>query len=78
MIVPSPLVTRTHLCGDYWRPKIDGQCFSSVYLGVNMDEKEKQEIIKLARKLNPNIKIYQMKVNPNAFKLDCEIVAQPA
>ncbi|MDR2928267.1 MAG: nucleotidyl transferase AbiEii/AbiGii toxin family protein [Cytophagaceae bacterium] len=39
-----------------------------------LKEKIKEGIIKLARKLNPNIQIYQMKVNPDAFKLDfCEI-----
>ncbi|GAB6122204.1 DUF2971 domain-containing protein [Dysgonomonas termitidis] len=57
------------------RYKIGGECFSAIYLGVNIIEKDKEEIIKTGQKLNPNIRIYQMNVNPNAFKLDfCEII----
>lgn len=33
-------------------------------------KEDEEEIIKMSRKLNPNIHIYQMKVNPGAFKLD--------
>lgn len=51
-------------------PEIGGECFESIYLGVNIDKKEKGNIIKLAKELNPNIKIYQMEINTNAFKLD--------
>lgn len=55
--------------------KIGGECFSAIYLGVNISGKDKEEIIKTGQKLNPNIRIYQMNVNPNAFKLDfCEII----
>ena len=35
-----------------------------------MSDEEKQNVIRLAKKLNQNIKIYQMTVNPDAFKLD--------
>ena len=35
-----------------------------------MSDEEKQSVIRLAKKLNQNIKIYQMDVNPDAFKLD--------
>lgn len=56
-------------------PQIDAECFVAIYLGVNIGKKDKEEIIKTGQKLNPNISIYQMNVNPNAFKLDfCEII----
>ncbi len=55
----------------YRRRPIRGTCFSSVYLGVNMSEKDMGDIIVLARRLNPNVKIYKMQVDPYAFKLDC-------
>ena len=50
-------------------PRIGGECFESIYLGVNINEKE-SGLIKIAKKLNPDIKVYQMKKNTNAFKLD--------
>lgn len=55
-------------------PKIGGECFESVYLGINMDATEKSKIIKVARKLNPDIEIYQMSVDPQAFKLNAELI----
>ena len=39
---------------------------------------EKQTIIHLAKKLNQNIKIYQMNLSPDAFKLDVSEVVQDA
>lgn len=55
---------------------IGGECFESVYLGVNLNEKKnaenKEKIIKVARKCNPNIIIYQMTIDPVAFKLKYE------
>ena len=50
-------------------PKIGGECFESLYLGIKIDEEEKENIIKIARKCNPNIKIYQMTIDPDAFRL---------
>ena len=50
----------------------------AIYLGAMMSDEEKQTIIHLAKKLNQNIKIYQMNVNPDAFKLDVSEVAQDA
>ncbi len=41
----------------------------TVILGVNIYPKNKDEIIKAAKKLNPEIKIYQMTIDPEAFKL---------
>ena len=48
---------------------LGGECFESVYLGINMNEEEKEKIIKAAKKTNPNINIHQMTTDPNAFKL---------
>lgn len=50
-------------------PVLDGKCFESVHLGIRINEREKKEIIDVARKLNPEIKIYQMTIDPEAFKL---------
>ena len=52
--------------------KIGGECFESVYLGVNIDEDKRSQIIEAAKKLNPDIKIYQMKVDEDAFRLQTE------
>lgn len=49
---------------------IGNECFNSVYLGVNIDKNDREDIINAAVKLNPDIKIYQMTINPDAFKLD--------
>lgn len=53
-------------------PKLGGECYDSVYLGVNIDDEKRTEIIEAAKSLNPNIKIYQMKADANAFKLQTE------
>lgn len=49
--------------------KIGAECFDSIYLGVRISKDNKEKIIKLAKKLNPEIKIYQMETDPVAFKL---------
>ena len=54
--------------------KIGGECFESVYLGVNIDEDKRIQIIKVAKKLNPEIKIFQMTVDANAFRLQAELL----
>ena len=52
---------------------LDGDCFESIYFGVNIDPTEKDIIIKYAREeLNPQIKLYQMQVDDNAFRLQPE------
>ena len=43
------------------------------YLWIPVNWKDK-EIIKAAKKLNPEIEIYQMKTDPEAFKLKAEII----
>lgn len=58
----------------YYMP-IKGECFESIYFGVNTDETEKESIIQYARKeLNPEIKLYQMQVDENEFRLKPEII----
>lgn len=53
-------------------PKLGGECYDSIYLGVNINDEKRTEIINAAKNLNPDIKIYQMKVDANAFKLQTE------
>ena len=50
-------------------PKIGGECFDSLYLGIKIDEEKKTDIIKAALTLNPDMKIYQMEIDPKAFRL---------
>lgn len=57
-------------------PMIERDCFDSVYLGIRIEEDKKKEIIDVARKLNPNIKIYQMKIDPDAFRLKEEKIEE--
>lgn len=49
--------------------KIGAECFESIYLGVKINSKDKEKVAQLARTLNPDIKIYQMETDPNAFHL---------
>lgn len=53
---------------------LKGECFDSIYFGVDTDEAEKEWIIKYARKMNPQIKLFQMKVDANAFRLNPEVI----
>lgn len=45
------------------------ECFDSIYLGVKISAKNKAEIIQYAKKLNPDIKIYQMETDSNSFNV---------
>lgn len=56
-------------------PIISSDCFESVYLGINILHQNKTKIIKVAKNLNPNIKIYQMTIDPEAFRLKEEQIA---
>jgi hypothetical protein len=56
-------------------PQISDDCFAAIYLGLNILPKHKKRIIEIAKDRNPNIKIYQMKINPEALRLDCINVA---
>ena len=52
---------------------LKGECFESIYFGVNTDPTEKERIIQYARtKLNPAVKLYQMSLDDNAFRLKAE------
>lgn len=54
--------------------EIGGECFESVYLGINMNAEKKSKIIRVARKLNPDIKIFQMGIDANAFRLNTKLI----
>jgi hypothetical protein len=43
-------------------------------MGVNIFSKNKGNIIKAAKKLNPAIKLYQMTTDPDTFRLKEEII----
>jgi hypothetical protein len=53
---------------------LSSDCFESVFLGVNMLPRYRTKIIDIANKLNPNIKIYQMTLDSEAFRLKGEAV----
>ena len=50
-------------------PVIGRECFCELYLGVNVEKDKQNEILDVARWLNPEIKIYKMTVDPDAFRL---------
>lgn len=54
--------------------KIHGECFETLYLGVRIEDKNKDEMVNAARKINPNILIYQMVTDSVAFKLNTEVI----
>ena len=55
--------------------QLKGECFESIYFGVNIDEQEKEKIIQFVRKkLNPHINLYQMRVDADAFRLQPEVI----
>lgn len=57
--------------------KLSGDCFESIYFGVNIASEDKEKIINYAqKKLNPDIKLYQMKVDEDAFRLKAEEIKQ--
>ena len=49
--------------------RLGSECFESLYLGARINASNKEKIIRLARKLNPDIKIHQMEADPEAFRL---------
>lgn len=54
--------------------EIGGECFDSIYLGININENQRDKIIRVARNCNQDIKIYQMTVDPEAFRLKEELL----
>lgn len=74
LIDPWPAAVPNHpafvdMQGAHAFQTIDRDCFESLYLGVKIEKEKRNEIIKSAKKCNPNIKIYQMKIDPEAFRL---------
>ena len=56
---------------------LNGDCFESIYFGINIDEQEREKIIKFVRKkLTPHINLYQMRVDADAFRLQPEFIKQ--
>lgn len=55
-------------------PSIGKECFSALYLGVNIDKKKEQSLIETARNCNPEMNIYRMTIDPNAFRLVPELI----
>lgn len=51
-------------------PRIDNECFVAIYLGRDISPRHEKRIIEIAKNRNPNIKIYQMKENSDALKLE--------
>lgn len=49
--------------------KLGAECFESIHLGVRMSAQDRENITKIARLLNPNIKIFQMGLDENSFEL---------
>ncbi|MBP5505000.1 MAG: DUF2971 domain-containing protein [Bacteroidales bacterium] len=49
--------------------RLGGECFDSLYLGVKIEPEKRDSIIAEARACNPGIKIYQMSIDPDAFRL---------
>lgn len=48
---------------------LKAECFESIYLGVNIEQTEKEKVTQLAKTLNPDIKIYQMEIDSDSFNL---------
>ena len=57
-------------------PHLGGECFDSLYLGIKMDLKKRERIIAEARKCNPAIKVFQMTIDPDAFRLKEELIIE--
>lgn len=53
---------------------IGGECYDSLYLGIKIDPEERNRIIKAARRCNPEINIYQMTTDPEAFRLKGKMI----
>jgi hypothetical protein len=52
---------------------LKGDCFESIYFGVNIASEDKEKIINYAqKKLNPDTKLYPMQVDEDAFHLNAE------
>ena len=50
-------------------PEIGKECFDSIYLGINIEKEDKEKIIRTAKNLNPEIHVFQMIPDPDAFRV---------
>ena len=57
-------------------PCINNECFESVYLGIKVSPKDRDQIIELAKERNPNIRLYQMRVDEKSFHLIPELIEE--
>ena len=57
-------------------PHLGGECFDSLYLGIKIEPEKRERIIAEARKCNPAIKVFQMTIDPDAFRLKEELVRE--
>ena len=57
-------------------PHLGGECFDSLYLGIKTEPEKRERIIAEARKCNPAIKVFQMTIDPDAFRLKEELVRE--
>jgi len=55
-------------------PRLGSECFESLYLGIKIGKEDKEKIIKEARRCNPEIKIYQMCIDPDTVSLKEELI----
>lgn len=55
-----------------YQVKLPSECFDSVYFGIYTCKKTIEKITNIVRKINPNIKLYQMAVDENALRLKAE------
>lgn len=53
---------------------IGGECFESLYLGINIDKSDRDKIVNVTKEINPNISIYQMKPDSESFKIKAELL----
>lgn len=54
---------------------LKGECFDSIYFGINIKPTDREEIIRYVRKdLNPQTKLFQMHEDDNAFRLKPESI----
>ena len=54
---------------------LKGECFESIYFGINTDSSEKEMLVEYVRReLNPQIKLYKMQVDESAFRLHPTII----
>ena len=62
---------------------LKGECFESIYFGINTKAEDKEKIINYALTyVNPNLKVYQMTVDEKAFRLkpvleDAKVTKKP-